>query len=119
MAIASSVAAPSAAGRSSTSTCSWRPHWWWCANSFNGRAAAIAGRPARRRAASSRAYCRALLVLQAGKDGPAEQVDGARVVGAQLGQDHLLDALLGRGFEQRAEALGDFLGPTGQEAGVD
>src|SRR3954452_10783268 len=61
MAMASSAAVPSAAGRSSTSTCSWRPRWWSCANSFNGHASAIAGRLARLPGASSRAYCRALL----------------------------------------------------------
>src|SRR3954447_21056309 len=62
MGMANSAAAPSAAGRSSTSTCSWRPHWWSCANSFNGHASAIAGRLARLPGASSRAYCRALLL---------------------------------------------------------
>src|SRR5215212_7197865 len=63
MAMASSAAAPSAVGRSSTSTCSWRLHWWSCANSFNGHASAIVGRLARLRAVSSSAYCRALLAM--------------------------------------------------------
>src|SRR5215210_1796486 len=73
MAMASSAAAPSAVGRSSTSTCSWRPHWWSCANSFNGHASAIAGRLARLPGASNSAYCRALLAQKGQELARSEQ----------------------------------------------